>query len=457
MRTLKQGFRFISFAACAATMLFSHGVDARDRSRPVKFPSNGWEKIDVDVGVTASEARRVGVPILVRTTVLETEPSDGEIAAIVKTFSGSDAYTVRSVIPPETLKEAELSRGMSLKLGNGKIAVYYALIRKRKDGRFAITSMLTTHLSLASDTEEQKEKKRTENANQFVLLRQLNNQIIRGAVAGYFQKPRIEYANLVTGNDVLFPENNTAATPAAPPKADAVKAKLPLPSQGTGTILPQPDIAAPPNTIALPPQTPINTASVGNAQRYPFMTNGNSGVGLSQVSAIIYAPLEFSEVYVLFKDGSFHENLPVALEDWDVGASKKGDPESWGKWKVAGKSGDYDLRYAGESDVVKINGAKIAPVAPGTSLEGTYVVSNPNTQKSDKTAITFNGNQFTFADKGLGEGTYQVQGYTITLSFSDGRKEHRPFFVVPKDEDDEEESEEQEQAIWFGDEVKVRV
>jgi hypothetical protein len=433
----------------------------------MKTPSSGWERFDIEQGDTSTDIRRMGYPIYIRSTVVDSEPGEEEIALIVKRATGSDQYVVKSLVPLETLKEAELSLGMSIKTGTGKTAIYYSLIRKRKDGRFAVTSMLTMHLALVSENEKQREEKREENATQLKLLKPLNNQLVRGAIAGYFVKPRIEYAAVEPASDVLFSEPTATEEKTKP--ADANKGSInlakksePAPLPGTGTVLPS--STATNTALTLPKTSPTNTPSVGTSYRYPFMVKDNNGVGLSQVSAIIYAPLEFSEVYVLFKDGSFHENMPVALEDWDVGASRKGDPESWGKWKPAKKSEggglDFDLRYAGEEDVVKINGTKINPVSPGTVLEGTYVVDAPNSgsgagQKSDRNAITFTGDRFAFVDKSLGEGTYEVQGYTITLTYANGRAEHRPFFLVPKDEDEDED--EQEQAIWFGDEIKVKV
>jgi hypothetical protein len=449
------------------TTLSVQSAEARDRRKPLKVPSYGWERFDIQQGDTSTDIRRLGYPIYIRSTVVDTEPGEEEIARIVKRATGSDQYTVKSLVEPETLEVAELSVGMSIKTGTGKTAIYYSLIRKRKDGRFAVTSMLTMHLALVSENEKQREAKREENAAQLKLLKPLNNQLARGAVAGYFVKPRIEYAAIEPASDVLFSEPTATAeeTNLATVKKDTVNL-----AKKTGSApLPGTSAAMPSNTttnaaLTIPTTSPTNTASVGTSSRYPFMVKDASGVGLSQVSAIIYAPLEFSEVYVLFKDGSFHENMPVALEDWDVGASKKGDPESWGKWKPAKKSEggglDFVLRYAGEDDVVKINGTKIDPVTPGTVLAGTYVVDSPmienaGEQKPDKNAITFSGDRFAFEDKSLGEGTYKVQGYTITLTYANGRAEHRPFFLVPKDED--EDNDEQEQAIWFGDEIKVKV
>jgi hypothetical protein len=446
---------------------WAQSADARDRSKPMKTPRSGWERFDIQQGDTSTDIRREGYPIYIRSTVLDSEPGDEDIARIVKRATGTDQYSVISVIQPEILKKEELSLGMRIKTGTGKTAIYYSLIRKRKDGRFAVTSMLTMHLALASENEKQREAKREENAAHLKLLEPLNNQLIRGAVAGYFVKPRIEYAAVEPASDVLFSKPNATEEKTNP--AEVEKDSVNLAKKTESTPLPGTGVAMPSNTatntaLTIPKTSPTNTASVGTSYRYPFMVKDNSGVGLSQVSAIIYAPLEFSEVYVLFKDGSFHENMPVALEDWDVGASKKGDPESWGKWKPAKKteSGglDFDLRYAGEDDVVKITGTKIDPVSPGTLLEGTYVVDAANMgtgtqQKPDKNAITFTGERFAFEDKSLGEGTYKVQGYTITLMYNNGRAEHRPFFLVPKDED--EDDDEQEQAIWFGDEIKVKV
>jgi hypothetical protein len=181
------------------------------------------------------------------------------------------------------------------------------------------------------------------------------------------------------------------------------------------------------------------------------------GTKPSQISAILYAPLEFSEVYVLFKDGSFHENLPVALEDWNIGASRKSDPDSWGKWSKTSSATDYELRYAAD-DKVTISGAKVMPAAPGLTLNGAYatetvVTGNPAPGSAQsKNVISFAGGSFTqTSPSGTLKGRYRLENYTIILTFDDGREARLPFFIIPPEEGETDE------LIWLGNEVRVKL
>jgi hypothetical protein len=413
-------------------------------ARPIKTPRQAWTRTEIgDVGRILL-LRHVTRPTVIRLSVLDAPPGDDDVATLVEHLTQQRDYTVARMWKQEALTAADVQTGISLQFPDGRRAVYVLKWRKRRNGDIVAASYMTADLSVRAVAIEE-----------FQLVIRLNNQLLRGATPG----------NPVSAATPSPAEPNYALLfpPLGVPPANAPSASMPAdiptysppPAAQEDVIasVAAPPIANIPQAFVTPTVKPESRPSLGTTARYPFTATAGSGIGLNQVAAIIYAPLEFSEVYVLFKDGSFHENLPVAFEQWDVGASKKGDPGSWGKWKRAKTDGEYQLNY-GEGDVVDIAGSKVSPPETGIVLDGTYAVESDTASGAKappRNPVAFTGDRFSFATAdGAVTGQYHIDGYTIVLNYEDGRTEKRPFFVVPAQDAEDE------PAIWFGDEVKVK-
>jgi hypothetical protein len=479
---------------CAALALLP-GAASAARIQLVKLPKQAWVKAEPAEAAQPDALRykNRNRAAIIRLSLADRPPGDEDVAAIVEGLTQQSRYTVARMFDRQILRDGDVQNGFSMMLPDGRKASYFLFWHKRKDQKYAVTSYLTAdHSSQATSVEE------------FKLAIRLNNQLRRGAVLyapSAAARPPEMIAQPVI--DLFPPEQGVAQAPvqsamqqgtqtASPPALQASVAAAPLPAPppaavplpapvkiatapttpaaplGTGTpaiaaavpIAPQTPFV-PPAAVAAPSPVPVSTMAPGAAiaapsanPAYRYRAAPGLGVRAAQVATIVYAPLEFSEVYVLFKDGSFHENLPVALEEWDVGAAKKGDPESWGKWKRAKDAGEFELRYA-DGETVTIAGSPIAPASPAVHLDGTYDVETDTPQPSSasklRRAIIFSGDHFALPNSDNAAGRYTIDGYTITLTFADGHAERRPFFIIPPEDPGDTPS------IWFGDELRVKI
>lgn len=400
----------------------------------LKTPRKNWVRSEqtAENGTKAVAIRHNSRASVIRLRLAAQPPGNEDIAAIVEHLTGQRGYEVSRPVKRQTLDIGNLKMGYTIKLPDGRSALYLQMWRRRGDGQFAVSSYFTAD---RQDIEA--------NIAEFKLVTQLNNQLLRGAmlVSPPSPLPGTEQRLAVAPGI----ERELEAGAAVPAPTELAGAPNPIPVAASPIVAPQPSLV---------PQASTKAATAGALTQYPFRATMGAGVPVGKIAAVVYAPLEFSEVYVLFKDGSFHENLPVALEEWDLGASRKGDPESWGKWKKAKDAGEFELRYP-DGETVTIAGSPVPPAHQGLKLTGTYDVESSGATSSARQAIVFDGDLFSFtpADRSNPKlhGRYSVDGYTITLRFSDGREERRPFFMVPPEEADETPS------IWFGDELRVKI
>ncbi len=395
-------------------------------------------------------------PVHVRLNVGVDEGEDAHIRAILKSLSLSETYEVKQRASKDAVAAIKSTRASMIVLPDGRKAIYSAIVEKTKLGSIATSAMLrldpTDKLNIEKDADE---------------YRSLNNQMRRGAIPG---ESRLAAKKFDPLSDLFSLPAGVPETTVAPP-VKATPVAQPTPALATTSKGGQTKTAALPAPIAAPVLSPTLTSSkpepaapalvvpptVAKVTSLPTAkpsasSNLGKGVALGQIAAVLYAPLESSEVFVLFKDGSFHESMPRALEEWDLPGSKKADPESWGKWKRAGKDGEYEMKY-GADDVVTISAAPVPPVQSGVKLSGEYgIEAHKDDAKTPGSIVQFDGDRFTLkSPKGTLSGTYRVEGYSIALSFDDGRTERRPFFFLPPEEEDDEPS------IWFGDEVRSKV
>ncbi len=445
-------------------------------ARPVKTPRVDWNRDDAPDRPTTllrHNARRAAILM----TIENGTPGQDVIDRLIASVSDNQGYKLTREWSSEQLERAQVQRGFSFVLDNGKRGVFAIVWRPTRDGKVSAAAYATTDLTMPEKSQAD-----------FLLVRSFNNQLKRGAIPGQQAitdgivppalalippPPKPPVANAPAIAVALpVPAITSAPPPVATPQSAAEamivqSAMAPAPAVSTSPkkdLAAAPPLLAPiPGPIALPVSTPKAVPAPGLAMpkvapSYPYTAAASATAGAkpSQISAIIYAPLEFSEVYVLFKDGSFHENLPVALEDWNVGASKKSDPDSWGKWSKTSAATDYELRYAAD-DKVTITGARVMPATPGMLLTGTYATENAKIGNAAAQAnqqnntISFSGSQFIQnSGAGISKGQYRIEGYTIIFTQEDGRSTRLPFFIIPPEEGETDE------LIWLGSEVRVK-
>ncbi len=461
--------------ACVLLTLAAAGnVVAAPEDRGVRTPRKSWDR-NYDAGqerlTLLNRERAVAIDMRISASPSTTAP---DLDELVLRLTGQTIEGKRLRMPKSVLEKAEVQMGISFALSDGRRGIYREIWRQRPDGLLGVTG----YLAVATEFNEQ-------HAADFKLVRGLGNQLSRGIALIAPDRPRLAVepetamASLPTpvaaptvSPEISVPVPDVAVSVPVPSVAIAVSAPVadtPIPvviASTPAVSVPVPVVSAPvvvtspvtPNAVLAPiAQAPIAVPVIAaaaptvasSAASYPFVATAGAGVPMGQIASILYAPLESSEIFVLFKDGSFHENLPVALEQWNLAGSRSNDPASWGKWKPAEDAGDYEMHYAAD-DVVTISATKIKPAKTGMVIEGSYVKSNASENSSDE--IRFKGDHFEISRLGARDsGTYRVDGYSVILTHDSGKVEHLPFFIVPPEEDEDDPS------IWLGDSLHERV
>jgi hypothetical protein len=383
---------------------------AAPREKVIRTPSKSWDRSydpNQERLTMINAARAEAISMVVSSGPL----AKADIPSLVMKVTGQSIQGARRRWPQETLDKAEVDYGVSFTLADGRKGMYVEIWRRTRDGRNGITGYLV--IATEFDDRHAADFKR--------IVRASSNQLARGAVLQASLQPSVngDRAPIIAN---LPPVSSPAPVIAAGP---AVSTSV---------------------TSSAPVVVP---AAVSAATTYPFIAAAGAGVSVNQIANVLYAPLESSEVFVLFKDGSFHENLPVALEQWNMAASRSKDPGSWGKWKAAEDAGDFEMQYSTD-DVVTISATKIKPAKGGMLIDGSFAKATAAADNED--TVRFAGNRFEIVRNGTKDGgTYRVDGYSIVLTHDDGRIEHQPFFIVPPEEADDEPS------IWLGDSLLERV
>ncbi|RDC64383.1 hypothetical protein [Adhaeribacter pallidiroseus] len=165
---------------------------------------------------------------------------------------------------------------------------------------------------------------------------------------------------------------------------------------------------------------------------------------------VVYNP------YLLFNDGSVYRNLDTNVDKLNVAQSKQQEPEEWGTWQKQGS--EIALTWQdGDTDTWEDKSWFVASkAAKGETIAGAYssISGGGNTAFGgsvitfSSSNISFNGNKFTFESTGGGSssdvtayssqekaGTYELDGYSITLRFNNGAVEKKFFYFYPDSKD----------------------
>jgi hypothetical protein len=254
------------------------------------------------------------------------------------------------------------------------------------------------------------------------------------------------------------------------------------------------DVDRPPQSAA----EAAKSAQLAEAARYPFVTAPGKGVQMSEIETIYYAwsqtytvgGTQMNEsIYLLLKDGTVRDGVPVAPTELDVATSRRREPQLWGRWRRQG--GDYVFTWDDTSNKFeKAQGFALVPGGKGARLDGRWSTSSSfgfvggasswskstlvlgkdgrfekmraggaaaggpgttsdtmvSTVYDDKGSVSSGtgpnfaaGSQRKLADKGDRTGSYEIDGFNITLRYDDGTVVRQPFAIEPKN-----------RSVWFG-------
>lgn len=228
-------------------------------------------------------------------------------------------------------------------------------------------------------------------------------------------------------------------------------------------------------------------AAEAEAKRYKFVTAPGAGLRESQIEAVYYewkqvfeiGGLQFKEyVYLLLKDGTVRNGLPVPPQDLDVAASRRAEPEEWGRWRRVGAH--YEFAFGAGDTFSRKQGHTVLPARAGQTLlgkfEGNSYFQIPGGASAwSKFGVTFSaGGRFEkfrwggagmsggygdqrvvtasvydddgavggvssasvsassstrTPDTGNRRGTYRVEGFAIILTYENGTVERLPFAI----------------------------
>lgn len=231
----------------------------------------------------------------------------------------------------------------------------------------------------------------------------------------------------------------------------------------------------------------MKAAAEAEAKRYKFTTAVGKGLPASQVVAVVHSlrneaqgmgSHQVNTITVLLRDGTAYDGFPVPFEVWNVPLSRQREPAKWGRWHRAGNG--YAVAYGGESyrplpgEVgrpapanLRLNGRWGSGESSGSlitgssyrlwgitfSSDGRFVRDGSGGSASSMLGQTMNGvsvnTQYDDAGSytsavtpgvvvGTGHkggpdagrtGTYRFDGYTLVLSYADGRVVREPFFM----------------------------
>ncbi len=122
-------------------------------------------------------------------------------------------------------------------------------------------------------------------------------------------------------------------------------------------------------------------ATQAQPEAYAYYKPG-AGLKDAQIEAIVHAwsneqsgmTMQVVDYfYVLLKDGSYYEDLPpVALSDFDVAASRAGQPRRWGKWRK--RNGQFEIAPTTNSNAFSAiaNQSLREPAKKDERLDGTW-------------------------------------------------------------------------------------
>ena len=244
-------------------------------------------------------------------------------------------------------------------------------------------------------------------------------------------------------------------------------------------------------------------AAKAERERYKWVTAPGKGVRLDQIAQVLHhSQMQLNvmggtsistEEFLLLKDGTVHRGLPVPPDELDVAASRRNEPGSWGKWRRKGE--DFEVSWQGGA-FEELSGERVEPGATQARLSGRFSagrggggaglssyafwgvtfsqdgrfskdssggtsLSQPGLPNAPITSTTYDNEGSTTIATGPGvavvssrknnpnaerEGTYSINGYTLTLRYDSERVERLPFFFYG----------DKRQGVWFEDSLLFR-
>jgi hypothetical protein len=234
-------------------------------------------------------------------------------------------------------------------------------------------------------------------------------------------------------------------------------------------------------------------AAEAEAARYKYVVAPGRGIQDAQIAAV-YLRLQNRQtmglsfqlgvstqlsLFLLLTDGTVHDGIPVAPDEMDIAASRRREPDTWGRWRRAGnviqvawsktpqqweelqgnpvlKARATDVlqgRFSGGDSYTSGDNASYAlygvSFSPGQRFEtdsrsgsgtgtlteamgGTTVQTTQENERSTTTVGTSSATATT-QTRGPGasrSGTYLVSGWNIEARYGDGRVVRAPFFFL---------------------------
>jgi len=233
-------------------------------------------------------------------------------------------------------------------------------------------------------------------------------------------------------------------------------------------------------------------AAQAEARRYKWVTSPGQGLRADEIETILYVWEQVYEIgglqlhesaWLLLKDGTVRDGLPVVPQDMDVAVSKRREPEKWGRWKRDGIG--YSVAWHSKPDEYRkvSQGIPMQRGRDGTTLEGTFSGSSSyaipgggsswskygvkfsadgrferfksggamaggpgsgfdtmvSSNYDDKGVVSSSsapgfagGSERKTPDQGDRGGTYKVEGYALVLNYDNGTVVRLPFFTDAK-------------------------
>lgn len=246
----------------------------------------------------------------------------------------------------------------------------------------------------------------------------------------------------------------------------------------------------PPTKRLSPRAESVREAAIeAEKNRYKWVVKPGKGVQSAQIEAVWWNQTVHSdglnnsvssETYLLLRDGTVRDGLPVALDEMDILKSRQKEPDRWGKWRRKGRG--YEVSWHGGA-WEPLKGFPAVPGGAGTRFNARYEGSRSSYHGTGSSfsfwGVTFgitgrfskdsssnssstigvgegsvvvqsghnNGQSYGGAlgggvavgsiqknnANGDREGTYAINGYTLTLRYDNGKVERQPFFFNGKD------------------------
>lgn len=158
--------------------------------------------------------------------------------------------------------------------------------------------------------------------------------------------------------------------------------------------------------------------------------------------------------YLLLKNGVICDCVSTAIEDIDLAEVRAADPGDLGEWRRRA-DGKFEVKWSDDTEwKKKIGGATARPRPAGWRLEGYFEATSGAPAIAGFHAGTWSGYRFkrdgTFetgrggavsmsgapqgargavASETSEKGTYEIEGYSLTLRFDDGQTARTPFYI----------------------------